>query len=248
MQATKFIMMGLVLVGCGESSENPRAATSSLSSSSSATSTSNGGGGVGGESSNGGMGGSGSNSGGMGSSGSGGSGGSGGSAGAGGGLGAEYCPEPIPGVDVGYAVGNQLADIVVKDCDGNDYSLQALCGAKALHIFASHGWCPLCQSFSGKQEMLHDEYAAQGLASVNIVLEKASGAPPDADYCKLWRDQFGLSDVVTLYDPTGAAKVLWSNTSSLSAFISADRVIVSKLEHDANVTTIRTRIEEVLAK
>lgn len=165
-----------------------------------------------------------------------------------GGLGPEHCPMPMAGVEVGYAVGNQLADIVVKDCEGNDYSLQALCGAKALHIFASHGWCPLCQSFSGQQETVHDQYAAQGLASVNIVLEKASGAAPDAAYCKLWRDQFGLSDVITLYDPTGAAKVLWSNTSSLSAFISADRIIVSKMEHDANVNTIRTRIEEALAK
>lgn len=237
MHATKFTMIGLVLVGCGGGGETPRGTTSSLSSSSSATSSSSGSGGVGGEGGNGGMGGS--TSGGM---------GGGGSGGMGGGLGAEYCPDPIPGVDVGFAVGDQLADIVVKDCEGNDYSLQASCGAKGLHIFASHGWCPLCQSFSSKQEMLHDEYAAQGLASVNIVLEKASGAAPDADYCKLWRDQFGLSDVVTLYDPTGAAKVLWSNTSSLSAFISADRVIISKMEHDANVNTIRTRIEEVLAK
>ena len=187
----------------------------------------------------------------MGGGGNGGGGNGGGSSGSGGmsgELGPEHCPGPTSGVEVGYAVGNQLADIIVKDCDGNDYSLQSLCGAKTLHIFASHGWCPLCQSFSGQQELVHDEYASQGLASVNIVLEKASGAAPDAAYCKLWRDQFGLSDVVTLYDPTGAAKVLWSNTSSLSAFVSADRIIVSKMEHDANVNTIRTRIEEALAK
>jgi AhpC/TSA family protein len=177
-----------------------------------------------------------------------GTGGIGGSGGGSGGLGPAYCSDPPAGVVVGFEVGDQLADIVVKDCEGNDYSLTELCGAKALHIFAAHGWCPLCKGFSAEQEALQDELAAEGLASVNIVLEKASGEEPDAAYCKLWRDTHGLEDVVTLYDPTGVAKVLWSNTSSLSAFLSKDQVIVSKLEHDGNVSTIKARIQEALAK
>lgn len=161
--------------------------------------------------------------------------------------GPDQCPSPPDGVTVGIEVGQQLPELVVKDCDGNDYSLSELCGANGLWLFAAHGWCPLCQNVSSSAEAIHDSFAAQGLATAIIVVETGSSQPPGANYCKTWRDQFGLVDVVTLYDPTGAILEVWPGpSSSLSAFVDSNRVIVSKLYHDGNIATIEANIQEAL--
>jgi hypothetical protein len=162
--------------------------------------------------------------------------------------GPDQCPPPPAGVKVGYEVGDQLPDIVVKDCDGNDVSLGAFCGASAFWIFAAHGWCPLCQSVSGQQEALVDGYAGQNVAAVNIVVEDGVSQPPTANYCKVWRDNWGLEDAVPLYDPTGAVLAIWGGpgSSSLSAFVDEDRVIVSKLVHTADVSAIKAGIQGAL--
>lgn len=54
--------------------------------------------------------------------------------------GAELCPDAPAGVAKGYDTGQQLADIKLKDCDGNDVWLSDFCGASALWIFGAHGW------------------------------------------------------------------------------------------------------------
>lgn len=196
----------------------------------------------------------GTNSGGAGAGGAGGSVAAGGSAGSGdptdsgtGGAAASDAGSaacPTSGPPLGFSVGNRLAGIVVKSCDGADYSLDSLCGASGLWILAAHGWCPLCKSVSEQQEAFHDQWAGKGLASVTVIVEDAQSNPPDADYCKLWRETYGHEDVLTLYDPTGSVLALWPNgSSSLHAFVDADRVIVSKLEHTSDMTAIQAEIE-----
>jgi peroxiredoxin len=231
-----------LLVGCGDDGTSSEAAAAS---SGSGTSSSTGSGGS--EGSGGGGAGQGGAGQGGGSSAGGGGGGQGGSGGGSAAIwGPEHCPAPSPDVNVGYNVGDRLPDIVVKDCDGNDVSLNAFCGADALFIFAAHGWCPLCKGFSAQAEAVHDSFAGKNLASVNIVVEKGSGDPPDADYCKLWRDQHGLEDVATFYDPTGAVLALWSGSSSLSAYVDQSRLITGKLVHDSNVDNIKAEIQKAL--
>lgn len=167
--------------------------------------------------------------------------------GAGPALGPELCPDPA--VSVGFDVGQQLADIVVKDCAGNDVSLDTLCGASALWIFAAQGWCPLCKSVSAKQEAIVADYAAEGLVGVNVIVETAQYEPPTAAYCELWRETYGQTEVFTLYDPTGSILALWpGGSSSLSAFIDRDRIVASKLSYEADEATIRAEIEATLAR
>ncbi len=237
--------LALLVVAC--SSENGTPDPETTTSSSSSASTSSGGGGSGGGGGGSGGGGSGGGGGGSGGGGSGGGGSGGGSSSGSGGGNAAVCPEAPSGVDVGFDVGDQLADVVVKDCEGQDYALTELCGKKGLHVFAAHGWCPLCKSVAGQQEALHDKYAASGLGSVNIVVQTAAGGQPDAAYCKLWREQFGQDDVITLYDPTGASLAIWpGGSSSLHAFVNADRVIVQKLEHTSDLVAIEGGIQKAI--
>jgi hypothetical protein len=245
MRACLIGALALVLIGCSSDGEDTTGASGPAGSSSTTTSASSatsggdtGGAGGGGQ-------------GGAGGAGQGGAGQGGGSGGAGGGSagvwGPDKCPETPAGAKVGFEVGDQLADIVVKTCDGVDVSLTELCGADALFIFASHGWCPLCKNATSQQEALHDGYAGMNLASVNIIVANAQDDPPDSDFCKLWRDQYGLEDVATFYDPTGAVLALWpGGSSSLSAYVDKDRLITGKLVHDSNIQNIKAEIQKAL--
>jgi hypothetical protein len=226
----------VALVGCGdETTSAGTAASTSGSGGSSASTAGAGGAGSGGET----------GAGGAGEGGSG-MGGSGGSAAV---WGPEKCPAPSTGVSVGFDEGQQLADIVVKDCNDNDVSLEQFCGADALFIFAAHGWCPLCKSVSSQEEAIHDSFAGKNLASVNIVVETGMGGVPDAEYCKLWRNQNGQEDVATLYDPTGKVLALWpGGSSSLSAYVDQNRVITGKLVHNSDVAMIKAQIQGALDK
>ncbi len=56
------------------------------------------------------------------------------------GWGPEQCPDAPDGVTKGYKVGNQMAELKLQDCDGNDVFLSDFCGATGTWIFAAHGW------------------------------------------------------------------------------------------------------------
>jgi hypothetical protein len=81
---------------------------------------------------------------------------------------------------------------------------------------------------------------------VNVIVVDGQSQPATADYCKLWRDAHGHQDVVTLYDPSASILSLWTGSSSLSAFVSSDRIIVSRLVHDSDTGHIVEGIEAAL--
>lgn len=242
--------------GDGDSSSQPTAGSAGSDTSnqggsqSSAGSSGSGQGGDVSGSGGGGQGGSGqagSDTGGSGGSGAGGSGGSGGSAG--GGLGPDQCMAPPAGVEIGTEIGQQLPNFIIKDCDGQDYSLEQICGADGVWLFAAFGWCPLCKNVSQNAEALHDSFAGKGLASAIVVVETAALEPPTENYCQIWREMYGLEDVLTLYDPSGSFVDIWpQKTSSLSVFLDHDRIVVDKLYHEGSIDVIKADIQKALDK
>lgn len=163
-------------------------------------------------------------------------------------LPAEWGPDKCPtGLKEGLDVGDQLATIVLRDCDGNDFSLARVCGASALWIFAAHGWCPHCQLVSKNAEAIHDSFAGRNLAAVNILVETASYQSPTAADCKAWRTANKQQDVVTLYDPNSATRGLWdNNTTALSVFVDHERRILEK-SHTDSTAALKASIEKALS-
>jgi len=83
---------------------------------------------------------------------------------------------------------------------------------------------------------------------LNVVVETGASELPYPSYCDLWQSEHGHVEVVTLYDPDGAIFSLWpGGSTSLSAFVDADRIIRAKLVHEADLTIIRAELESVLA-
>jgi hypothetical protein len=163
--------------------------------------------------------------------------------------GSDQCPPVQPdGAASGYATGNQLGSIVVRDCDGNAITLDAFCGAAALWIFAADGWCPHCQAVTSNAEALAAGYAGKDLAAVNILVSNASGTLPSASDCKAWQVTYGLgTSVVALYDPTGTTIKLWDNAeTALSVFVAHDRTITGKTHSDVT-SDITQGIDAALA-
>ncbi|MFT7579617.1 MAG: hypothetical protein ACI9MR_001283 [Myxococcota bacterium] len=48
-----------------------------------------------------------------------------------------FCPPSGP---FGDGIGDTLADVTLKDCDGNDYALHDVCDNKAAFFFGYAGW------------------------------------------------------------------------------------------------------------
>jgi hypothetical protein len=166
----------------------------------------------------------------------------------GGAWGPSKCPPTPAGKSVGLATGDQLAKLVVKDCDGNDYSLENVCGSSATWLFVAHGWCPYCKSVTNAAESTLASYAGKNVAAVNVLVENAASGPPTMTDCKAWRDTYALTNVVALYDPDGVTKGLFdAGSSALSVFIDGDRVIRSKIIHTDDLTAIKAGIDAALA-
>lgn len=162
--------------------------------------------------------------------------------------GAAKCPGLPAGKTVGLETGQQLARLTVKDCDGNDYSLESVCGSSATWLFVAHGWCPYCKSVSKDAETTLSTYAGKNVAAVNVLVENAASQPPTMTDCKAWRDTYGLTNVIALYDPDGVTRGLFNEGSSaLSVFLDRDRVIRGKIIHTDDVTAIKAGIDGALA-
>jgi hypothetical protein len=157
------------------------------------------------------------------------------------------CPALPAGKQTGPATGNQLGRYVVKDCDGNDYALENVCGSDATWLFVAQGWCPYCRSATQSSESILASYAGKNVAAVNILVQNAQHQPPTMTDCKAWRDTYELTNVIALYDPTGVTMELFDAPSSaLSVFIDKDRVIRSKIDHTDDVTAIKAGIDAAL--
>jgi len=145
------------------------------------------------------------------------------------------CPAAPKNVEPGDFVGDQLPDLTVKDCEGNDVNLAQFCQADAMWLYVVHTWCPHCRNTGKFAEKLHDEYAAAGkkLVSVQIVLQNDDHQPATRDDCKAWKQLNGLADNITLYDSTGVTRRLNDSTkTSLSLFLDRNQVIRGKSHAD----------------
>ena len=136
-------------------------------------------------------------------------------------------------VSAGFSVRDQLGELVLKSCAGADVSLREFCGADAFWISTAHAWCPHCRVLAGFAQAVHDSRAASNLASLHILVESSSGEAPDEDDCEQWRDAYGHTDVITVYDPDGRSLGMFEeNFTALNVFVDGKRVIDGKLHTD----------------
>lgn len=159
------------------------------------------------------------------------------------------CSATPAGKTVGTAVGSQIPNLVLKDCDGNDYALDRVaCGATATWLFVAHGWCPYCQSATRKAETILASYAGRNVAAVNVLVKNAASEPPTMTDCRAWRDTYKLKNVIALYDPTGVTLPLFdAGSSALGVYLDDDRIIRSKTIHTDDTTAITNGIDGALA-
>ena len=166
------------------------------------------------------------------------------------GWGAQHCPAPPPEIAVGYQQFQQLGEIPLKTCNGDNVTLADVCGADAAWLYFVHMWCPNCRALGDMAESIHDSFEGQNLASVNVIVENSSGHPPDEDDCSSWRDTFDQEDVITLFDPEGKSFVLWNEAyTSLNVTLDSRRVIMGKFHSSRDrdvLASIGARLAEAV--
>ncbi|MCA9585588.1 MAG: redoxin family protein [Myxococcales bacterium] len=159
--------------------------------------------------------------------------------------GAQACPAASGAK--GFAVGESLGDLELKDCDtGAPAKLDELCGASATWIFAAHTHCPTCQATAGFTDDVAAAVASKNVAIAHIVYND------NGTSCAKWKAAYklaGVANVRVYEDPTGDAwaKLKTSNFTAPSAFLDANRVITFK-EHGLAKSAVLTQIDAALAK
>jgi Redoxin len=152
-----------------------------------------------------------------------------------------------PSASVGFAVGESIGDLQVKDCEtGAPATINDLCGASATWIFSAHTHCPTCQSTAGFTDEVAAAVAQKNVAVAHLVFDD------NGTSCAKWRDVYklaGITNVRVFADPNGTAfaKLKTSNYTAPSAFLDKNRVITFK-QHGMNKTQVLAQIDAALAK
>lgn len=154
---------------------------------------------------------------------------------------------PAAGANVGFALGDSVGDLGVKDCEtGAPATIDELCGASATWIFAAHTHCPTCQATAGFTDEVAAAVASKNVAVVQVVYDD------NGTSCDKWRSVYklaGLANVRVYADPGGAVfnKLKSSNYTAASAFLDRNRVI-THLEHNLGKSDVLTEIDKALAR
>jgi hypothetical protein len=158
-----------------------------------------------------------------------------------------HCPATPDGVVVGLATGQQLKGVKVKDCKGNDHTLDELCDSKFMWLYLVHQWCPHVKKVSTYAEQMARDYESKGVVSVHVIVQNADRELPTSDDCQSWEDDHGYNSVRLFYDPTGAIKALMpSEYTSLSAFVDEERIIKGKSNTD-DETQLRASLDALVS-
>lgn len=146
----------------------------------------------------------------------------------------------------GYEIGEILANMQFLSCDGDAFGTQELCGASATWLFIVHAWCAECRKVPAFADAIAEEYAAQNVAVVQILVHSYDHQLPTSSDCEAWVDEFQLKTATTLYDPVVKNILLAiSQQTGLSVFLDADQRIISK-EHFYMEGPIRAEIDAIL--
>ncbi len=148
----------------------------------------------------------------------------------------------------GTGAGQRVRQMVLKDCDGKEVSLDDYCGAAAIWLFIGHGWCPNCKKTAGFVDEIARDYAGRGVAVVNLLGQDADYHTPTAEFCRAWRDKYALTDTTVLFDSYGdQVKSFENGATPIQVFIDVDHDIASRA-NTSNPAVIRAQIDAALAR
>ena len=89
-------------------------------------------------------------------------------------------------------------NILAKDLDGNDFSLNSFKGKVIMITFSAY-WCGPCRSETRELPGFYNKYKNQGFEIVQVLMEDESGRTADLSDIKRWAAEFGINFTL-LYD------------------------------------------------
>jgi len=119
------------------------------------------------------------------------------------------CPAAVTPADWTYPAGpygvqvdDRFEDMTLNDCDGNPVSFGDLLGSGEMVLFnVGAGWCAPCvQEAKIMEAEIHEVFCPRGLRIYQVLFETETGAAATTQFCKEWRDKFGLTFPVVI-DP-----------------------------------------------
>lgn len=101
-------------------------------------------------------------------------------------------PSPITWSECSQTVGDHPCDLVLEDQDANAWSLYENFGSIVVLDFSAE-WCGYCQVGAGTLQSIQDEYAADDVIIVTVLVEDSTGNPGSPELAERWATYFGIS-------------------------------------------------------
>ncbi len=100
----------------------------------------------------------------------------------------------------GSLIGDKIADFALSTCDGQPTSLHALCGARAVWVVLSAGWCTSCAAHVPEVGATWEAKKGLGLRALIVLGADAADQVPTPAYCQEYARELGV-DPSILYIP-----------------------------------------------
>ena len=145
--------------------------------------------------------------------------------------------------------GDHPCDFTLKDQNGDDWSLYDHYG-EVIVIDFSAMWCGVCNNMANDAQVFTDDYGSQGFSWITILVDDATGNPPDQSDLELWCDLYGIDDAHVLAGDRSLIDMTATAGYPISAwptFVVIDREMV--LQYGLvgwNESTVRGYVESVL--
>ncbi len=154
----------------------------------------------------------------------------------------------------GILEGDRVADLALRDCDGQRMSLGQLMGSpgtRLLLLNISAGWCQTCiEETATLEEQVFGAYCQAGLKVVQILFQDERSAPATGLFCRQWRDAFGLTFPV-LIDPLFETSAFFSAPGSqtpVNILVDADTGEIVFREVGSAAADLPERIGAILSE
>ncbi len=161
----------------------------------------------------------------------------------------------VPRTEFGTSEGSNFSEFpmdALTDCRGTPFSFYSsaggYCEASFTVISLAAGWCGPCRMEAPLLREFVNDYAADGVRVIQVVIQNNSYRAADTAFCQGWVDQYGFENTV-LIDPLQETQIYFPMGALPANLIVDNQGVIRHREYGVapGLGTLRAALDRLLA-